>query len=75
VAGAHSALVFGDAMLRRATGELRVCPDSWSQPTASPARLRAVLGALTRLEVEHVLVSHGPVVLGEGLASLAAAVR
>ena len=70
----HSALVFGDAMLRRATGELRVCPDSWSQPAGGPARLRAVLGALTWLSVDHVLVSHGPLVLGDGLPSLAAAV-
>ena len=69
-----SALLFGDAMLRRDTGELRVCPDSWTQPDGGPARLRAVLGELTRLPVKHVLVAHGPLVLRDGLESLQAAV-
>jgi glyoxylase-like metal-dependent hydrolase (beta-lactamase superfamily II) len=64
------ALVFGDAMIRSAEGELRVCPDSWTQPEGGPARLRSLLAALTELPVEHVLVSHGPLVLGDGLASL-----
>jgi hypothetical protein len=64
------ALVFGDAMVRSAAGELRVCPDSWTQPEGGAARLRALLGDLTALPVEHVLVSHGPLVLGDGLASL-----
>jgi glyoxylase-like metal-dependent hydrolase (beta-lactamase superfamily II) len=70
---AQAALVFGDAMLRRQTGELRVCPDSWTQPADGPARLRAVLGGLTRLPVEHVLVSHGPLVVGDGFGALRAA--
>ena len=67
---AQRALVFGDAMLRRGGGELRVCPDSWTQPDGGPARLRTVLRALEALGAEHVLVSHGPLVLGDGLASL-----
>jgi hypothetical protein len=71
----QAALVFGDAMLRRDNGQLRVCPDSWTQPVGGPARLHAVLGGLTRFPVEHVLVSHGPLVLGNGLESLRAAVR
>jgi hypothetical protein len=70
---APAALVFGDAMLRRESGLLRVCPDSWTQPDGGPARLRAVLGGLARFPVEHVLVSHGPHVLGGGLESLEAA--
>lgn len=53
---AQSALVFADAMLRRESGELRVCPDSWTQPEGGPAGLRAVLDGLTRLPAEHVLV-------------------
>jgi hypothetical protein len=72
---APGALVFGDAMLRRDTGQLRVCPDSWTQPADGPARLRGVLAGLTRFPIEHVLVSHGPLVLGSGLASLQAAVN
>jgi hypothetical protein len=70
---AQSALVFADAMLRRDTGELRVCPDSWTQPDGGPARLRAVLGGLTRFPAEHVLVSHGPLVLEDGREALQAA--
>jgi hypothetical protein len=64
------ALLFGDAMIRTESGELRVCPESWTQPTGGPARLRRLLGALADLPVEHVLVSHGPLLLGSGLASL-----
>ena len=71
---AQAALVFGDAMLRRPSGELRVCPDSWLQPEGGSARLRALLGQLTQLPVEHVLVAHGPLVLGDGVPSLRAAV-
>jgi glyoxylase-like metal-dependent hydrolase (beta-lactamase superfamily II) len=71
----QAALVFGDAMLRRASGELRVCPDSWLQPEGGPARLRAILGGLTELPVEHVLVAHGPLVLGDGRESLRSALR
>lgn len=69
----QSALLFGDAMLRRDTGELRVCPESWEQPHGGPARLRALLGGFGRFPVEQVLVSHGPLVLGSGLESLRAA--
>jgi hypothetical protein len=66
----QAALVFGDAMIRTRTGDLRVCPESWTQPEGGPARLRALLRALTVLPVDHVLVSHGPLVLGGGGASL-----
>lgn len=67
------ALVFGDAMIRTRAGDLRVCPDSWTQPEGGPPRLRELLRALTVLPVEHVLVSHGPLVLGGGGESLRAA--
>lgn len=66
----QQALIFGDAMIRKRTGELRVCPESWTQPPGGAARLRSILGGLSDLPVEHVLVSHGPLVLGNGLASL-----
>jgi hypothetical protein len=69
----QAALVFGDAMIRTPAGELRVCPESWTQPEGGPARLRSLLGALSGLPVENVLVSHGPLVLGDGLASLRSA--
>jgi glyoxylase-like metal-dependent hydrolase (beta-lactamase superfamily II) len=67
------ALIFGDAMLRSGDGELRICPDSWDQPPGGPAHVRALLRELTELPVEHVLVSHGPLVLGDGFSSLRAA--
>jgi hypothetical protein len=66
----QAALVLGDAMIRTRGGDLRVCPGSWTQPEGGPARLRALLRALTALPIEHVLVSHGPLVLGGGGASL-----
>jgi hypothetical protein len=72
---AQAALLFGDAMLRGDAGELHVCPDSWLQPDGGRARLRAVLSSLTEFPVEHILVSHGPLVLGDGLSSFEAAVR
>jgi hypothetical protein len=71
----QAALVFADAMVRTRAGDLRVCPDSWTQPEGGPARLRTVLRALAVLPVEHVLVSHGPPVLGGGDASLRTATR
>ena len=70
----QAALLFGDAMLRRPSGELRVCPDSWLQPQGGPARLRVLLAELAKLPIEHVLVAHGPLVLGDGSASLRAAI-
>ncbi len=69
----QAALVFGDAMIRRGTGELRVCPESWTQPEGGAGRLRALLRAMTALPAEHVLVSHGPLVLGDGVESLRSA--
>lgn len=71
----QAALVFGDAMLRRGDGQLRVCPDSWTQPAGGAERLRTLLGALSRLSAEHVFVSHGPLVTGGGPESLQAALR
>ncbi|HLY50135.1 MAG TPA: hypothetical protein VKR21_13155 [Solirubrobacteraceae bacterium] len=70
----QATLLFGDAMLRTSDGELRVCPDSWTQPEGGPARLRELLRGLTVLPVKHVLVSHGPLVLGGGDEELRAAI-
>jgi hypothetical protein len=66
----QATLVFADAMIRTRAGDLRVCPESWTQPEGGQARLRTLLHALTVLPIEHVLVSHGPLVLGGGDASL-----
>jgi hypothetical protein len=72
---AQAALAFGDVMLRNAAGELRMCPESWTHPEGGRPRLRELLGGLTKLPVEHVLVSHGPLVLGDGSGALLAALR
>jgi glyoxylase-like metal-dependent hydrolase (beta-lactamase superfamily II) len=69
------ALVFGDAMLRREDGELRMCPESWTMPEGGTDRLRALLRDLAELPFEQVLVSHGPLVLDDGPASLQAATQ
>ncbi len=69
----QAALVFGDAMLRRVDGELRMCPESWTMPEGGTKRLRALLRNLAGLPIENVLVSHGPLVLGDGVDSLLAA--
>jgi glyoxylase-like metal-dependent hydrolase (beta-lactamase superfamily II) len=69
----QQALLFGDAMLRRASRELRVCPESWTQPPGGPQRLREILRSLTSLPVKHVLVCHGPLVLGDGEQALRSA--
>jgi hypothetical protein len=69
---AHCALVFGDAVVETG-GELRV----WDDPLDSERRRRwwherylPTLERLAALEAEHVLVTHGQAVLGEGAAAL-----
>ena len=69
----QNALLFADAMLRRPSGELRMCPESWRQPEGGRARLCEILRGLTELPVKHVLVAHGPLVLGDGAAALRSA--
>jgi hypothetical protein len=70
---AHHALVFGDAVVETAGGELRV----WEDPLDSERRRRwwrerylPTLERMAALEPEHVLVTHGQPVLGEGAAAL-----
>ncbi len=67
---AHSTLLFGDAMLRDPGGRLRVCPESWSQPPDGRVGLLARLRRLAEHEPEHVLVSHGPLISGDGSSAL-----
>lgn len=70
---AQAALLFGDAMLRRVSGELHHPPASWSMPPGGPERLREILRSLADLPVRHVLVCHGPPVLGDAGPALTAA--
>ena len=68
------ALVFGDVMLRSGAGQLSMCPESWVTRVGGRAALREALIPLIELEPQHVLVSHGPLVLGDGASAFARAV-
>jgi glyoxylase-like metal-dependent hydrolase (beta-lactamase superfamily II) len=67
------ALVAGDVLLRDGDGRLRLCPASWVGGERELHHLRQELRRLVALEPEHVLVAHGPLVLGDGLRALEAA--
>ena len=71
---ARRTLFFGDVMLRDGAGRLTMCPESWVARSGGRDRLRADLAPLVQLKPEHVLVSHGPLVLEDGLVALADAV-
>lgn len=62
-------LAFGDVMVRDREGQLSVCPESWVARDGGRAAIRAALVPLAELEPQHVLVSHGPLVLGDGAES------
>ena len=70
----HRALAFGDAVLE-IDGELRVWEDLEGERrrTWYEQRFLPTLEALTRLDVERVLVTHGEPVLRDGARALAAA--
>ena len=68
------ALAFGDCMLRDADGQLSMCPESWVAREGGRARLREDLVPLLELAPEHILVSHGPLVLADGAEALERAV-
>jgi hypothetical protein len=64
------ALIAGDVLLRGDDGALRRCPDSWLNPRHGPSAVIAALAPVRALPIEHVLVSHGPLRLGDGAAAL-----
>jgi hypothetical protein len=73
----HHALVFGDALVTTPDGELRM----WSQEEVDDRRrafyrdrFAPTLGPLRDLAVKRVLVTHGPPVLDDAAAALAAAI-
>jgi hypothetical protein len=68
------AIVPGDRILGAAGGGLRPCPESWLRYLGTGmtrAKLIEQLRPLLELPVEHVLVSHGEPVVGEGRQALA----
>jgi hypothetical protein len=69
------ALLFGDVMIRDEDGTLAMCPESWIARAGGHPALRIALRKLLALDVEHVLVSHGPLRLGGGHDSLARALQ
>jgi hypothetical protein len=69
------ALVPGDRLLGADGGGLRMSPDSWmGHLSLDQAGLAEALRPLLDLPVEHVIVSHGEPVLGEGRAMIARAI-
>jgi hypothetical protein len=71
-----AALVPGDRLLGDGAGGLRLCPASWLDYLSIDDvvdELRAALGPLLELPVEHVLVSHWDPVVGGGHAAVAQA--
>lgn len=63
---AHRALMAGDVLARTGDGRLELCPESWLQRDGGREALRESLQGLIELGPAHVLVSHGPLVLGDG---------
>ncbi|HEX8120091.1 MAG TPA: hypothetical protein VF549_02390 [Solirubrobacteraceae bacterium] len=69
------ALVPGDRLLGDGAGGLRMSPDSWMRYLGlDQAGLAESLRPLLDLPVEHVIVSHGEPVLGDGRAVIARAI-
>ena len=52
-----------------------MCPESWVARAGGHAALRSALQKLLALEIEHVLVSHGPLRLADGRDAFAQALR
>jgi hypothetical protein len=69
------ALLFGDVMVRDKDGTLTMCPESWIARAGGHPALRIAIQKLLALDVEHVLVSHGPLRLGDGHGSLGRALE
>jgi hypothetical protein len=67
------ALVPGDRILGAAGGGLRMCPESWLHRGMTQTKLKELLRPLLELPIEHVLVSHGEPVIGNGARALAKA--
>jgi hypothetical protein len=64
------AVVPGDTILGTDGASVRLCPSSWLETGMSQADLAAALRPLLDLGVDHVLVSHGAIVAGDGSAAL-----
>jgi hypothetical protein len=64
------AVVPGDTILGADGAGVRQCPTSWLESGMSQADLAAALRPLLDLGVDHVLVSHGEIVVGDGGAAL-----
>lgn len=71
----QAALFFGDVALRTETGQATLCPESWLAPLDGARQVRRALNPMLDLPVEHVLVSHGPPVIGDGRRALESVLR
>lgn len=69
----HRAIAFGDALVTTPGGELRMWsydPDEPHRRAFYRDRFAPTLGPLVDLEPDHVLVTHGEPILGDGAAAL-----
>ena len=70
----HRALAFGDAVVGF-EGELRVWVDGERRPNWYRDRFLPTLEPLLELDIDHVLVTHGPSAIGSGREQLARALE
>jgi hypothetical protein len=70
---AHRAIVFADGLIRDGDGPLSFVPDALmgDDPAAVKEGLLAAFRRLIELEPEHLLLAHGPPVMGDGAQALA----
>jgi hypothetical protein len=74
---AHRAIAFADGVIREGDGPLQFVPDflMGDDPDEVKRGLRAAFEPLLELEPEHLLLAHGPPVIGGGTEALAEFVR
>lgn len=72
---AHQALAFGDAVVGMPDASLRVWAPERIDPRWYRDRFIPTLRPLASLDVDDVLVTHGPTVVGDGRRALAAALE
>ncbi len=69
------ALAFGDAVVGMPDGSLRIWAQGRVEPTWYNERFLPTLQPLAALDVAHVLVTHGPAVIGDAQRALRAALE
>jgi hypothetical protein len=76
----HRALIFSDSLIGVSNGRVRVAPAAWGIETAAGQetyrkQFRTSFRPLLKLDVDMLLVSHGPSVVKDGKRELAEALE